>query len=360
MRTFQLLILFLGLLAFNTEVYSQPLKFRQEKRIQTTSVKNQQRSGTCWSFATTSFVETELLRMGKGTYDLSEMFFVRNAYEAKANKFMRLHGLANFGEGGQAHDVLNIIRKIGFVPQEAYRGLEYGSDKHDHSELEAFMEGGLKNIIDKKPKSLTPAWENGINGILDAYLGTKPSSFIYEGKNYTPMSFAKQTGFNPDDYIELTSYTHHPYYRPFPLEVPDNWSGDSYYNLPLEELLKVMNYSIDNGFSVCWDGDVSEKDFDYRSGTATFTKSDSVDFVNIRQQSFNNWTSTDDHLMHIVGKAVDKNGKFFYYTKNSWGSDSNEYGGYLYLSDDYVKVKTIAILVNKKGIPAEIFKKIFE
>ncbi|MDP4206048.1 MAG: C1 family peptidase, partial [Bacteroidota bacterium] len=228
-----------------------------------------------------------------------------------------------------------------------------------HNELEAFLNGGLKGIIANKPRIISPAWKAGFNGVLDAYMGKKPEQFTYNGKSYSPKSFAAELGINPDDYIELTSYSHHPYYRPFPLEVQDNWSNDLYYNLPIKELIEVINNAIDNGYSVCWDGDVSEREFLHQSGIATLTKPESLSFDDYRQSTFNNWSTTDDHLMHIVGKAIDKNGKAYYYTKNSWGSESNKLGGFLYMSEDYLQVKTIAILVNKKSIPSSINEKLF-
>lgn len=352
-----------------------------------TSVKDQSASGTCWSYATTSFIESELLRITKDTFDLSEMYFVRKAYEAKALRYVRMHGKANFGEGGQAHDVINVIRENGMMTQAAYSGLANGQTKPTHAEMDALL-AGMVGVITKNPNGkLSPEWTSAISAVLDVYLGKEPESFGTPA--LTPSEFAKK--INPDDYIELTSYTHHPYYSTFLLEVPDNWSGDSYYNVTPDELVQIANFSLSNGYTVDWDGDVSDKGFSHKNGIAivpetniesmsptdrsrweklsekdrktqlnTFEKP--VPEKNIttemRQMAFDNFSATDDHLMHITGIVKDQNGKRYFRTKNSWSAESNAFGGYLNMSESYFRLNTIAILVHKDGIPKDIRKKL--
>lgn len=342
-------------------------QFRKVKEIKNTQVENQQATGTCWSFATTSFIESEMIRMGKEPLDLSEMYFVRYAYLDKADHYIRLHGSANFGEGGQAHDVLNVVKKYGFVPEDIYKGLNYGSEIHDHSELSTVLKGFLDALL--KCRKPSQVWDEAYTGILDTYLGAEVKSLVYKGKSYTPSEFATSLNFNPDDYIEITSYNHFPFYSKFVLEIPDNWSFDAYYNLPVDELVRVIDYALDNGNTVCWDGDVSEKGFSHTNGVAVVPEegkpeeTESVSTVpfkekiitqELRQECFDNFSTTDDHLMHLTGTAEDQTGERFYLTKNSWGVKSNTYGGKLYMSVPYVRLHTIAILVHKDAIPAEI------
>ncbi len=351
--------------------------FSNIKKIKTTSVKNQYATGTCWSFATTSFIETELIRMGKGEFDLSEMYPVRNAYNAKALNFIRFHGKANFSQGGQAHDVLNSIRKYGMIPEEIYSGLNYGEEKHIHGELAAVLNGMLEGVVKNRNRKLTPVWQKAFNSVLDAYLGEVPENFTVEDKDYTPLTFTGELGFNPDDYIELTSYTHHPFYSSFPIEVPDNWSSDIYYNLPFDEIIEVMDYALDKGYSVCWDGDVGEKGFSHKNNVAIIPEKEWRDMSEeetkeifkspgpekkitqqMRQETFDNYTTTDDHLMHIVGSAEDGRGTRYYLTKNSGGEESNDFGGFLCMSESYVRLKTIAIMIHKDAIPKHIADKL--
>ncbi len=366
-------------LSFSLSVFGQFEKhtyhFTDIKKIPTTPVKTQQRTGTCWCFATTSFVETEILRLGGPLLDLSEMFTVEHAYQQKADKYVRYHGLANFGPGGQAHDVINVVRKYGFVPEQVYPGKNYGDTIHSHGELNNVLEGYLKAVV--KSRKLTTAWERGFTVVVHTYLGEEPEAFTYDGKKYTPVTFRDHLKFNPEDYVELTSYTHHPFYQKIDLEVPDNWSHDLYYNLPVDELMAVIDYALANGYSVAWDGDVSEKGFSHRNGVAILpatpwgqmskAEADSA-FKHpvperqvtqaMRQKAFDDYATTDDHLMHLVGTARDSTGTKYYLTKNSWGAGSNDYGGYLMMSKPYVRLETLAILVHKDALPKEIRKKL--
>jgi len=354
------------------EVY----KFEMVKEVKTTPVKNQANSGTCWSFATTSFVETELIRLGKGEHILSPMFSVRQAYLPKAINYIRYSGLTNFGGGGQAHDVMNVIKEYGFVPEEIYNGMNIGEDNHNHGEMDVVLKAIVDAVNKNAGKKITPRWKEVFESTLNIYLGVPPKEFSYQGKTYTPKSFAESLGFKPEDYVELASYMHHPFYSKFDLEVPDNWSKDLYYNVPIDELIKTIDNAIMNGYSVVWDGDVSEKKFD-RKGLAIIplneeasTEKPTEDSVDVqpekekvitqrmRQETFDSRTTTDDHLMHIVGIAKDQNGTKYYYVKNSWGTKDKKYGGYWYMSESYIRLKTIAVMIHKDAIPSELKTKL--
>lgn len=357
--------------------------------IPTTSVKNQQSTGTCWCFATTSFIETELMRLGAPELDLSEMFTVRLAYSQKAQRYFRLHGNGNYSEGGQAHDVLNVVKEFGFVPESIYSGNRYGSSYHIHSEMVNSTKAMLDEIVKNPNKKISSVWLESVNSVLDTYMGEIPESFDFDGERYTPLKFVEKFGFNPDDYVELTSYDYLPLYQLVDLEIPDNWSEDLYYNVPIDELMEVINHALNNGFSVCWDGDVSEKGFSHRSGYAMLPMVDSKEMTNaeidkwekksgdvmneksvnnvasepivdqqLRQESFDNFETTDDHLMHLTGIVKDEDGKIFYKTKNSWAANSNEFGGYLNMSESYVRLKTVAIMLHKDAIPKNIKNKL--
>lgn len=380
-RTLKTIMLFslmpLFVFAQSKKSKADQYEFKMLYEIKTTPVKNQAKTGTCWSFATTSFVETEIMRMGKGEHVLSPMFNVRYAYPPKAENYIRYNGLTNFGMGGQAHDVMNIIREYGFVPEEVYSGKQIGEEDYNHGEMDAVLKAIIDAVNKDKGGKITPVWQKVFESALNIYLGVPPKEFTYQGKTYTPKSFVEAMGFNPDDYIELTSFTHHPFYKQFDLEVPDNWSKGLYYNIPIDDLMKIMNNALAKGYSVAWDGDVSEKGFSRKKGIALVPAADEatddskkdeedaelpakekVVTQEMRQETFDNRTTTDDHLMHITGLAQDQNGDKFYYTKNSWGTKDKKYGGYWYMSVPYVRLKTIAIMVHKDAIPAEIKEKL--
>lgn len=351
--------------------------FTIEKQIGTTDVKNQGSTGTCWSFSSLSFLESEIERNGKGPVNLSEMYIARKAYEMKADKYVRMMGKTNFSEGGAFHDVMNVIRQYGLMPDASYTGLIYGQKRYNHGEMEKIMTDLLNTTIQMKEGHLNPAWRKALNGVLDAYLGEVPTNTTVNGKTMGPKDYAASLGINGDDYIELSSFTHHPFYKPFVLEVPDNWAWNSVYNLPLNELEQTVEYALANNYSIAWAADVSEKGFSFKNGLAIVPEKDWDDVKKeekdemmvkpvaqlkitqeIRQQGFDDLTTQDDHGMHIVGMAKDQLGTRYYIVKNSWGDDSNECGGYFYCSASYLLYKTTCIMVHKKGIPATISKKL--
>ena len=365
--------------------------FTDVKVNPTTSVKDQNKSGTCWSFSGLSFLEDELLKNGKGEYDLSEMYVARQCYIDKAINFVRYYGKTNFGEGGGLLDIPYVYNKYGMMPESVYDGLEYGEEKHDHGELAAVLTAYLNEIVKNPNKKLSTAWLKGYIGILDAYLGEVPETFEYNGKTYTPKSFAQELGLDMNDYLPVTSFTHHEFYKPFVLEVPDNWDHGLYYNVPMEELQQIVDNAIDKGYTVLWAADVSEKGFKWYDGVALMPKVDReksmegteldrwvklkdsekedkmydfkgpVEEVTVtqesRQQGFDNYETTDDHGMVIVGKAVDQKGNKYYKVKNSWDSEQ-VYKGYFYISMPYFLAKTMSIMVNKDGVPAGIREKL--
>lgn len=367
----------------------QGYQFTDVKVNKTTPVKDQNKSGTCWSFSGISFLEDELLRLTGKEYDLSEMWVVRHCYNDKADKYVRMEGKINFAQGGGTTDVGYVYDRYGMVPESAYRGLEYGEEKHDHYEMEPALRGIVDAVNNKKGKKST-AWKKAFNGVLDAYLGKLPETFEYEGKTYTPQSFAKMLNLNMADYIPVTSYTHHPFYTTFPLEIADNWLWEDSYNVPLEEMKAIVDNALDNGYSIAWGADVSEPGFKWTDGYAVLPKKKTeadlsgtelarwvtlsdkerenenndvskpreeiVVTQDLRQEMFDNHETTDDHGMVIMGKAVDQNGTRYYKVKNSW--DTNQkYGGFFYVSEPYFMGKTMSILVHRDAIPAEIAAK---
>ncbi len=334
-----------------TEGYS----FTPVIELKATSVKNQARTNTCWCFATTSFMESELMRMGKGEYDLSEMFIIRQNYiDRLKDNYLRM-GKGNIGEGGQSHDWLRVFSEYGIVPEEVYNGLNYGSSIHNHTELQSFIQAIAGVPVERHNES--PEYHKIVSAVLDTYLGKVPDSFNYRGVTYTPESFAKSLGIDPSDYVEITSFTHFPFYSRGVLEVPDNWTMDRFYNVPVNELIEIIDYALDNGYTVDWDGDTSEKGFSHTLGVAVVQETDVTQ--KMRQEAYENFTTTDDHLMHITGIAKDQNGIKYYITKNSWGAGGrNPFGGYLNMSENYVRFKTLFIMVNKNSVPPGIRKKL--
>lgn len=356
------MLLFFALIFIYSTVSSQsaPDGFTIKYKVPASSVKNQYRTGTCWAFTTVSFIETEAMRFGKPEYNLSEMYIVDKTYEDKADRYVRLHGNANFGEGGQAHDVINQIRKFGIVPEDVYKGNNY-EEVHNHVALVAAMEKIVKKA--SKEEKISFDWKTPFDSVLAVYLGEVPEKFTYQKKEYTPQTFFSDAlGLTANNYIEFTSYTHHPFNMKFDLEVPDNWSHDFYYNLPVDDLILIMDSAIAQGYSIAWDGDVSGAGFNSKTSIASLTDTDKAELKKMtmqeyRQKTFDDFTTTDDHLMHIIGIAYDKDGKKYYLTKNSWGV-YNKYGGYLYMSENYVKLNTIAFMVNRQAVPAS-FNKLF-
>ena len=389
-------LLLIGLLLFTVATFAQKdttavdsFKFTTIKENKITSVKNQASSGTCWSFSALGFFEAELLRMGKPKVDLSEMFVVHHSYTDKADKYVRMNGTNNFAGGGSFSDVVYVLKNYGIVPESIMSGLNYGEDKHRHGELDALTAVYVKVIVSNPNKKLSTAWKNGFEGVLDAYLGACPKEFTVDGKKFTPLTYEQSLGLNLDDYVSLTSFTHHPFYTKFVIEIPDNWRWEESYNLPLDEFARVFDYAVDNGYSIAWGSDVSEKGFS-KKGIAVNPEtkvenmpgSDQAHWLGIsdkdreekiyknlkpqpevkvtqeiRQASFDNYQTTDDHGMVIFGTAKDQTGTKYYLVKNSWGTDS-KYKGIWYASESYVLHKTINILVNKNAIPKDILKKL--
>jgi len=347
--------------------------------IEATPVKNQGASGTCWSYATTSFVESEMIRMGKEPIDISEMYTVRKVYEDKGEKYVRLHGYLNFAQGGALPDVLYVIKHYGAVPQEVYSGLNYGTEINRHGEMEASLKGILDAVIENKNGKLSPSWQKGFNGVLDAYLGDDPAQFGYNGKTYTPRTFADEViGINPDDYVQLTSWTHHEMYAPCQIQVPDNWTWGTSYNLPLDEMMEAINTSLEAGYPVAWACDVSDKGFSIKNGIAVMPNQSWSDMSveeaqavysapheeavvdqEMRQEQYDNYLTQDDHGMVIQGMVKDQEGNLFYIIKNSWGDIPNDYRpGYLYASESYVRLKTISVMMHKDSIAKSMKKKL--
>ena len=323
--------------------------------LKATSVKNQARTSTCWCFATTSFIESELLRMGKGEYDLSEMFIIRYNYIDRLRDNYLREGKGNIGQGGLSHDWMRVFNKSGIVPDEVYSGINYDSELHNHSELQSFIHAIAEVPVQSKNESRQ--YHQIVDAVLDTYLGQAPETFTYQGNSYTPKSFAQSLDIDPADYIEITSFTHFPFYTQGLLAIPDNWTMDRFYNVPLDELLEIMDYSLNNGYTVNWDGDTSEKGFSHSNGYALIPEKNVTQAI--RQEGYENFTTTDDHLMHITGISTDQNGIKYYITKNSWGtSGRNPFNGYLNISENYVRAKTLFIMVNKDAIPPAIKTKL--
>lgn len=365
-KLFVLVIILMSSLTSYTQENKQEVvkyEFVKVKEIPATPVKNQAKSGTCWSYATASFLESEIIRVGKGEYDLSEMFIVRANYLARMDDNYLRKGKGNLGEGSIAHNFINFMAKEGIVPQEVYNGINYNSKLNDHNELNKFLNKISESSIELKRRS--PEYYKLANTLFDIYLGQIPQVFTYKGEEYTPKTFALSLGINLSDYVEITSFIHAPFYTMFSLEIPDNWDFGKMYNVPLDELMLIADNALNSGYTLCWDGDVSEKGFSHQNGVAVnpaqLSNPSSEEVVvnqEIRQAGYENFTTTDDHLMHMTGIAKDQNGKKYYLTKNSWGTERNSFGGYLHISESYFRAKCISIMVNKNAIPKEIRAKL--
>ena len=384
----------LAILSASAQRPAAPVKpadyqFTVVKENPITPIKNQYRSGTCWCFSALSFLESEAIK-AKGIKDpalypdFSEMFVVRKAYADRAQKFVRLSGKLNFAAGSDFGDVLDVAKAYGLVDQKAYSGLQYGYDLPVQGELDAVLKGYVDAVVKNPNRKLTPVWAKGLDGILDAYMGQVPETFTVNGVSYTPESYRDAQGLNLDDYISFTSFTHHPFYTTFAIEVEDNWRWTPSWNVPLEEFMAIIDNAINNGYTVAWGGDVSEPGFT-RNGLAILVDTEAkatsgsdqerwvgkadekpaekaaVKEIEVNQENRQLWfdekTSTDDHGMHLYGIAKDQNGNKFYLIKNSWG-ESGEYKGIWYMSEQFCKGKALDILVNKKAVPKEILKKL--
>lgn len=365
-------------------------QFTDIKVIPTTGVKDQNKSGTCWCFSGTSFFEDEILRQGGDSLHLSEMYTVRKCFDDKVKKYVRMYGGSHLAQGGACPDVAYVMENYGAIPYEVYTGLQYGEDKPVHGEVNGMIKGIADVVVQNPNGKISTAWHKALDGVLDAYFGEVPETFEYKGKTYTPQSYFESLGLNMDDYIPVTSFTHHPFYKKFILEIPDNWLNEEYYNVPLDELKQIVDNAVENGFPIAWAADVSEKGFKWSDGVALMPKAKTeadmtgtelsrwvtlsdadrakeqynftgpVDEIEVtqesRQEMFDNQLTTDDHGMEIIGYAKDQNGNRYYKVKNSW-DNNQKYGGYIYVSEPYLLAKTMDIYVHKDAIPAAIAKK---
>ena len=368
-------------------------RFTDTKIIPTTAVKDQSRSGTCWCFSTLSFLESEILRARGPALHLSEMWIVRHSFMDKAEKYVRMHGTINFAEGGASHDVTEGIKAHGIVPFEVYPGLNYGTEKPDFHELSVVLKAYLDAVVktgDKSGKALSTAWKRGFDAILDEYFGPLPETFTYEGKEYTPETFAAQLPIDLDNYIDISSFTHHPFYTQFIIEVPDNWMWGTVYNVPLDEMMQIIDHALEQGYTVSWGTDVSEKGFSRTKAIGIVPEADTESMSGtdaerwgkltdkekeaalykfdkpgkertitqqMRQTAFDNYETTDDHGMLIMGTATDQAGNRYYKVQNSWNV-LPPYDGFWYFSRPFVAYKTTSIMVNKQALPKEIAKKL--
>ena len=368
-------------------------RFTDTKIIPTTAVKDQSRSGTCWCFSTLSFLESEILRAGGPAMHLSEMWIVRHSFMDKAEKYVRMHGSLNFAEGGASHDVTAGIKAHGIVPFEVYPGLNYGTEKPDFHELSVVLKAYLDAVVktgDKSGKALSTAWKRGFDAILDEYFGPLPETFTYEGKEYTPETFAAQLPIDLDNYIDISSFTHHPFYTQFIIEVPDNWMWGTVYNVPLDEMMQIIDHALEQGYTVSWGTDVSEKGFSRTKAIGIVPEADTESMSGteaerwgkltdkekeaalykfdkpgkertitqqMRQTAFDNYETTDDHGMLIMGTATDQVGNRYYKVQNSWNV-LPPYDGFWYFSRPFVAYKTTSIMVNKQALPKEIARKL--
>ena len=387
-KLFVLAVLALGFAAAASA--QEGYKFTDQKVVKTVPITNQYKSGTCWCYSTLSYLEEEIMAVGGDQMTLSQMWVVRHAYFDKAVKYVRLHGNLNFAVGGAAHDVTEMIAKYGIVPREVYTGQNYGTELPEFNEIDNVLKAYVDAIIKNGNGKLTPVWQDGLNAILDTYFGERPETFTYKGKEYTPKSFAESLPIKMEDYIEISSYTHHPFYSTFILEVPDNWMWHSMYNLPVGEMMQVLDAALEAGRPVAWGTDVSEKGFSRTKAIGVIpeeveknsigsdaerwgklTDAEKQAMINnlegpmkektitqeMRQEAYDNYLTTDDHGMVIVGTATDQEGNPFYKVQNSWG-ESGPYKGFYYFSRPFVEYKTMDIMVNKNIVPKEILKKL--
>lgn len=362
-----------SLSANKSDASKEKFTFTPVVNIETTSIKNQGSSGTCWSYSGNSFLETEMIKKGKTPVDIAEIYTARCVYIEKAKNYVRMHGAVSWGDGGELHDVVNIYAKYGALPQSVYNGLNYGTAANKFGEMQDALKGMLDGIIKNANGKLTPNWIVAFTAALDAYLGTVPEKFDYNGKTYTPQTFAKEVvGLNAADYVEMTSLNDQPFYQKAFLPVPDNWAFEQAYNVQMDDMTTVIDNALKNGYSVGWATDCSEKYFSWKNGVAYVPEKDFEDMNEaekrdmfngpkpertitpaLRQQGLDNFTTTDDHGMQIVGLAKDQTGREYYIVKNSWG-ESNDYKGYIYVTKNFVKFKTTGLLVNKAGLPQDI------
>ncbi len=343
-------------------------------RLDATPVISQDITGTCWSFSTTSFLESELIRMGKADVDLSEMYQVHRIYTEKAINYVRRQGKAQFGEGSLSHDVIRSVAKYGVVPQDVYSGKNYEGEKYMHGEMDAILKAMLDAVVSNPNGKLSSAWQDAYSSVLDTYMGEIPETFEVDGQSYTPNSYAEALGINPDDYVSITSFNHLPIGEFSTLQVPDNWSNEAYLNVTLVEFIKILDYALEEGYTIAWDADVSEKTWKTRDGVAIIPKTSYAEMTKenrqalgkvymeeavitqeMRQTAFDNYSTTDDHLMHIIGKARDQHNNSYYIVKNSWGTKAG-IEGYQYVSAAYMKMKSIAFLLHKEALPGNIKK----
>lgn len=359
--------------AFNVNAQEEkkdfPYTFTVVKDNGSTETKDQCNTGTCWSFATASFIESEVMRMGNGEHNLSEMFNVRVTYPKKAETYVRYQGKAQFSAGSLSHDVINAIRDYGVVPESVYDGLNADAKRHDHGEMDAMLEGMVKSVVEKNRGKISGNWDDAVAAVLDVYLGEIPQKFDYNGKSYTPASFRDELGIVADDYVNLSSFTHHPFYSEFILEVPDNFSQGSFFNVTIDEMTAAVKNALTAGYTVAWDADVSEKGFSFTNGMALLPAEgvkkgqmfkEVIEEEKVTQESrqagFDSFITTDDHLMHLTGIAKDQNGKEYFIIKNSWGT-GNDFDGHQYISMEYFKMKTISVMMHKAALSKDLAKK---
>lgn len=388
---FAIAVAMMSVQAQETQTKGEGYTFTPVKENKITSIKNQQSAGTCWSWSSIAFLESEVIRMGKGEVDLSALYPVRRNYFDQAVKYVRLNGLLNYEQGGAFADVIETLNEYGVLPLKDYEGLNYGTTTHQHNEVFSVLSAYVKAVNSKPNKFLSTAWKNGLEGILNAYFGNVPATVSHNGKNLTPQQYAQALGLKQENYASLTSFTHHPFYQPFAIEVADNWRWALSYNLPLDELMETIDNAINKGYTVAWAADVSEIGFT-RDGLAVVADDEATELIGsdqahwlglsqneqnaklrekltaepvpqkkitqeMRQIAFDNQETTDDHGMLIFGIAKDQKGNKYYMVKNSWG-ETGKYKGIWYASEEYVRYKTLNVIVNKETIPNNIVKKL--